>query len=91
MKNKDLKEFFDELYYGHDITFEHKTTKYFIEHSMSGLELYQLENGEEGTLVDSLSCKNKDELINNFLNQKMLPNNQSILDVFNEIKIIDIE
>ena len=86
-----IKELFDELYYGHDISFEYKTKKYFIEHSMSGLELFQLKNDEEGTLVDNLLCENKDELINNFLNKKMLPNNQSILDVFNEIKIIDIE
>lgn len=86
-----IKEFYDELYYGHDIIFEYEATRFFIEHKKSGLELYQLENDKEGKLIESLSCGNKSELLDKFLNKKILPNNQSILDSYNKIEVIDIE
>lgn len=86
-----IKKLFEELYIGHDIFFEYEDKKYFIEHKIGGLELYQLENAEEGKLIDYLSCKKQSSIDKWFFKQKMLPKNQSILDIFSEIKIIDIK
>ena len=86
-----IKEFYDELFFGHDIIFDYKGEKYFIEHNNSSLELYRLEDNKTGKIIFNLSCDDKDVLIKEFSNKKMMPNNQSILDIFNEIQIIDIE
>ena len=89
MTKQEYADLFNSLYYGHDAELKIAGQHYFVEWNTSGIDIYEMVNGN-GTKIASINGKDRNDALSKLFAFTIIEN-YNLNDSFSDIEIVDIE